>query len=318
MNRFQLKTPVAFFIFNREDLTQKVFKEIAKAKPPKLLVIGDGPRHNRSDEYELVKKTRQVITQVDWSCEVITNYAKKNLGCKYRVSSGLDWVFNQVDQAIILEDDCIPNPTFFRFCEEMLDRHRENKNIGMVGGFNHQGGIKRGNADYYYSKYMHIWGWATWRDRWQEAYDVEISDWPDFKKSELFKKITSNKAQYRYWSIVFSRLFLGKIDTWDYQWVYANWKYERLSIIPNINLISNIGAGEAATHTKVKSDIFELPTFDLEFPLVHPIAIKPDFLADFYTASHSYNLGIKSVIIELIKSILLIMGININSKYFKN
>ena len=186
----------------------------------------------------------------------------------------------------------------------------------MVGGFNHQGGIKRGDADYYYSKYIHIGvglhGGIVGKKHMMLKYQTG-----QILKSQNFLKKLQVTAPNIATGLFFNRLFLGKIDAWDYQWFYANWKYERLRIMPNINLICNIGAGEAATHAKFKSDIFDLPTFDLEFPLAHPIAIKPNFLADCYTAIHSYSIGVKTVGVELIKRILMIMGININSKYFK-
>lgn len=161
MPEFQLTTPVAFIIFNRPDTTEKVFAEIAKAKPPKLLVIGDGPRVSRQGEAEKVAAARSIIQCVDWDCEVQTNFSDVNLGCKRRVSSGIDWVFEQVEEAIILEDDCLPDPTFFRFCEELLARYRHDQRIGMISGDNFQFGSRRNDDSYYFSKYVHIWGWAT-------------------------------------------------------------------------------------------------------------------------------------------------------------
>ena len=120
MKNWQLNTPVAFLIFNRPHTTQRVFAEIAKARPPKLLVVADGPRNDRPGEAELCAQTRAIIDQVDWDCEVLTHYADKNMGCKKRIASGIDWVFTQVEEAIILEDDCLPEASFFQFCEENL------------------------------------------------------------------------------------------------------------------------------------------------------------------------------------------------------
>src|SRR5512139_3287315 len=176
MSDWQLKTPVAFIIFNRPDTAERVFAEIAKARPPKLLVVADGPRANRSGEAEKCAATRAIIDRVDWDCEVLTNFSDTNLGCKNRVSSGIDWVFEQVPEAIILEDDCLPHPTFFRFCEELLERYRDDERIGMISGDNFQLGQKRTDASYYFSRYNHIWGWASWRRAWRH-YDREASAW---------------------------------------------------------------------------------------------------------------------------------------------
>ena len=151
-------TPVAFIIFNRPDTTKRVFAEIAKARPPKLLVIADGPRADHPADVEKCAAVRAIIDGVDWDCEVLKNYSDVNLGCKRRVSSGLDWVFDTVEEAIILEDDCLPHPTFFRFCEEMLEKYRDDKRIAMISGDNLQFGRKRTGYSYYFSRYPHIWG----------------------------------------------------------------------------------------------------------------------------------------------------------------
>src|SRR6185369_14461868 len=167
MADWALTTPVAFIIFNRPDTTEKVFAEIARARPPKLLVIADGPRAGRAGEADRCAATRAIIDRVDWDCKVLTNYSDVNLGCKNRVASGIDWVFEQVPEAIILEDDCLPDPTFFRFCEELLIRYREDERISQICGANFQFGRKRSNDSYYFSRYNHIWGWASWRRAWQ-------------------------------------------------------------------------------------------------------------------------------------------------------
>ncbi len=134
MEAFNLTTPVAFIIFNRPDTTSKVFEAIKQAKPKKLLVIADGPRINKPGEAEKCKQTRAITEQIDWDCEVLRNYSENNLGCRNRVSSGIDWVFENVDEAIIIEDDCLPNPSFFRFCQELLGKYRNNDEIFLISG----------------------------------------------------------------------------------------------------------------------------------------------------------------------------------------
>lgn len=291
--------PVAFIIFNRPDVTLRTFSEIAKIKPAKLLVIGDGPRSSIPEEKKKVLDTRAILAQVDWDCEVLTNFSEENLGCKKRVSSGLDWVFGLVDEAIILEDDCLPAPSFFQFCQEMLDKYRDHAEVGMISGANFQRGIARGDGDYYFSKYAHIWGWATWSNRWRNIYDVDMRVWPTFKSSKDFLEVTSGLSNKRYWERIFEKVYRGQINTWDYQWLFANWLHKRISIIPNANLISNIGFGQGATHTMVENELSNLPAQEISFPLKHPDSVEVNILADQFTEQYYFSSGI----IDLLKKI---------------
>jgi hypothetical protein len=280
MPDFQLTAPVALIIFNRPDTTERVFAEIVKARPPKLLVVGDGPRANRSGEAEKVADTRAIIKRVDWDCEVLTNFSEVNLGCKRRVSSGIDWVFEQVEKAIILEDDCLPDPTFFRFCQEMLERYHHDQRIGMISGNNFQFGRRRNGDSYYFSKYVHIWGWATWRDRWVGSYDVTMARWPKVRDEDWLGDMVGNREEAAYWHKIFESVHRGEIDTWDYQWGFANFWEARMSITPAVNLISNIGFGRDATHTTGESDLANLGLTPLSFPLKHPIGVFRNAQAD--------------------------------------
>ena len=177
MTNWKLETPVAFLVFNRPHTTDKVFSEIAAANPRKLLIVADGPRPDQPGEAERCVAVRAIVDRVDWDCEVLTNYSDINLGCKARISSGLDWVFDTVEEAIVLEDDCLPHPSFFRFCEELLVKYRDDERIAQIGGVNFQSGRRRTNYSYYFSRYAHIWGWATWRRAWRH-YDVALKAWP--------------------------------------------------------------------------------------------------------------------------------------------
>jgi hypothetical protein len=273
MSEFQLKTPVVFIIFNRPDTTERVFAEIARARPPKLLVVGDGARANREGEAAKVAATREIIKRVNWPCEVLTNFSEVNLGCKVRVSSGLDWVFEQVPEAIVLEDDCLPHPTFFRFCEELLERYRNDQRVGMISGDNFQFGHCLNDDSYYFSSINHIWGWATWRTRWQHDYDVAMSCWPKMHDEGRVADWFDSKAEQDDFTNIFEKVYQGKIDTWDYQWQFASRLNGRIAIMPNVNLISNIGFGVGATHTTGESEFANLQTQQTEFPLKHPITI---------------------------------------------
>lgn len=288
MSDWQLKTPVAFIIFNRPDTTERVFAEIAKAKPPKLLVIADGPRSNRSGEAEKCAATRAIINRVDWACEVLTNYSDTNLGCKNRVAGGLDWVFEQVPEAIILEDDCLPAPTFFRFCEELLERYRDDERISMISGANLQFGHKRGDASYYFSRYHLIWGWASWRRAWKH-YDCNAGIWPDIRDNSWLSVVIKDKTERKNWINIFEAVYKREIDTWDYQWTLAAWSQGMVSVIPSLNLISNIGFGLDATHTTGTSIYSELPTNALHFPICHPRIVLPNEQADAFTARNTFT-----------------------------
>jgi hypothetical protein len=275
MAGFQLTTPVALLIFNRPDTTERVFREIAKAKPPKLLVVADGPRTNRAGEYEKCQQTRAIIQKVDWDCEVITNFAENNMGCKLRVASGIDWIFEQVEEAIILEDDCLPEPSFFQFCEEMLTRYRNNDRVSMVSGGNLQFGQQRGLASYYFSRYTHIWGWATWRRAWQH-YDRDIKLWPQFRDEGWIEALFPNKGEQDYWRNSFQMVYDGSLDTWDCSWTFSALLKGMLQVVPNVNLISNIGFGPDATHTHDVGIHANMPTQPINFPLIHPNFVLQD------------------------------------------
>jgi hypothetical protein len=283
MSEFKLNTPVALLIFNRPDTTERVFNAIAKARPPKLLVVADGPRPQREGEAELCAKTRAIINRVDWDCEVITEFADSNMGCKRRVASGIDWIFEQVEEAIILEDDCLPDPSFFRYCEEMLTRYRDNQRVGMVSGGNLQFGRQRGTGSYYFSKYTHIWGWASWRRAWRH-YDRDLTLWPTFRDQGLLTEIFETPGEQEYWRNSFQWVHEGSLDTWDVSWTFTAITHGLLQVVPNVNLISNIGFGANATHTHVVGVHANMPTQPIEFPLVHPTFVLADIEADRYIA----------------------------------
>lgn len=286
-----LKTPVAFLIFNRPALTAQVFERIRQAKPQKLLVVADGPRPGIAGEADVCQQTRDVVAQVDWDCEILHNYATVNMGCKRRIASGLAWVFATVEEAIVLEDDCLPHPTFFDFCEQLLQYYRHDERIMGIGGCNYQFGQKRGafsQADsYYFSRFTHIWGWASWRRSWQ-LYDVEMKLWDEVKRLGWLNDIIMNDPIAAQWSRQFDRICTGDLDTWDVQWAFASWVHAKLGIVPNVNLVSNLGFGAQATHTQPKHARFagltaHLRTEPMQFPLKHPAHVVRDKTADDFT-----------------------------------
>lgn len=303
MSDWQLNTAVAFIIFNRPNTTERVFAEIAKAKPPKLLVIADGPRLDRPGEAEKCHAARAIIERVDWPCEVLTNYSETNLGCKNRVASGLDWVFEQVPEAIILEDDCLPEPSFFRFCEELLERYRDDERVGIISGDNFQAGMMHGGASYYFSIYPHIWGWASWRRAWQ-YYDKKISEWNPLDKDQWLEEKISNKWERAHWKEAFQGVYSGQIDTWDHQWTFMHWYKNMVSIIPNKNLISNIGFGRDATHTKKINQYANMQTFSILFPLIHPDKVSVTLVADELISKQMFRPNLVRQVLKQIKNLI--------------
>ncbi len=272
---FRLTTPVAFIVFNRPETTIRVFEQIRKAKPETLLLIADGPRPNKKGEYEKCREVKKIVDNIDWECKVLKNYSDINLGCKKRISSGLQWVFENVEEAIILEDDCLPNPTFFRFCQEMLEKYRSEDRIMHISGTNVHLNPDPTDNSYYFSKYPHVWGWATWKRAFQN-YDVDMRDWPEHRGYKLLNEIISDAWYRKYLVDVLDDIYKGYVDTWDYQWNYAIWKKKGLCVSPNRNLISNIGFGAGATHTPKKNIFADRETYNLLFPLVHPRGINAD------------------------------------------
>lgn len=276
-----LSTPVVFLIYRRPQNTQRVFDEIKKARPKKLFVVADGAKNE--EERPLCEATRAIIQQVDWDCDVQTNFAEANMGLRKRISSGLDWVFSHVERAIILEDDCLPHPTFFHFCEELLDKYQHDERVMHICGDNFGYKRARGVQDsYYFSTFIHVWGWATWRRAWAH-YDVEMTSWEQEKEQVLAR--FSTKADHEYWREQWDKTKAYQIKTWDYQWMYACMRHEGLGILPYENQISNIGMGADSTNTAdAQSPLANLPTEDIVFPLVHPKEVKRNVVAEGRTA----------------------------------
>ncbi len=266
-----ITTPIAFIIFNRPDFTEIVFEAIRQAKPKKLLVVADGSRPDRPGEAEKCAAARSIIERVDWDCEVLKNYSDTNLGCGLRPATGISWVFEQVEEAIFLEDDCLPHPSFFLFCQELLERYRDDERIMLVGGTNHFGEWKSPIQSYHFSQFSGIWGWASWRRAWK-FYDYDMKLFPEALETNFLNNIFSNPKHLLYWKNQFQRVFDDRNKTyWDYQWLLTRWIQNGLGIIPSVNLVSNIGFGVDATHTFGDDNpLANLDLKELTFPLKHP------------------------------------------------
>ncbi len=277
--------PIALIVYKRPESTKAVLERIAEVAPSRLYVIADGPK----DVHEK-QKCREVRSMVDgrvkWDCRIHKNYASENLGCKRRVSSGLDWLFEHVEEAIILEDDCVPHPSFFRYSRKLLDKYRDDERVMCISGDNFQRGITRGGGSYYFSKYAHCWGWATWKSAWRR-FDVEMEDWPEFQKKGYLETWCPDPVEREHWAERLWKVYNGDIDTWDYQWMFSCWANGGLTAVPNSNLVRNIGFGEDATHTHSSPNGGAIPAEGLG-SIKHPELIVRDSRADRYTFKHHF------------------------------
>ncbi|EKV03435.1 hypothetical protein Lepto7375DRAFT_5733 [Leptolyngbya sp. PCC 7375] len=281
--------PVVLIVFNRPNLTQQLLYALAKVAPPVIFVIADGPRSSVPGDIDACAQTREIINSIAWDCNIYTNYANENLGCRRRVETGLDWVFSQVESAVILEDDCIPEPSFFRFCSELLVRYKADTRIMAISGDNFQLGRQRTSDSYYFSRYPHCWGWATWRRAWQ-YYDADMACWPSINSNEWLTDILGDRFTKQYWQHKFQQTYEGKINSWAFVWTFSCWLQSGLCILPNINLVSNIGFGRLGTnHTHWSSPFARMATYPIEFPLKHPSIVVRDAQADAFTQRHQFS-----------------------------
>lgn len=301
-----MKTPVLLLVFNRPDLTEKVFNRIAEAKPEKLFLVSDGPREGNADDEKSNAEVKKVLENVTWDCEVHRNYSDKNLGCGIRVASGISWVFEHVDRAIILEDDCLPDPTFFRFCDELLERYKDDRRIMNISGKNLQYEHVNARDSYFFSRYPVTWGWATWRRAWN-YYDYHLTLWNQLKETDFPLQVTKYENTAEYLRHHFNNAFRKDspadiyssdyIYTWDYQWVFACWAQKGFSIVPDRNLVSNVGFGDE------NHEFAAMPVSRMEFPLKHPnhkiVHSKADNLHFKKMSSSLNNIGKKKASLTL-------------------
>lgn len=287
---YQTKSSILFIIFNRLDTTLKVLAQIKLAKPKKLYITADGPRPGRAEE---AIKCANVITAVldfiDWECEVFTLFRAENVGPKEAISSAIDWFFENEDEGIILEHDCLPAPTFFSYCDNLLERYRDDKRIWLISGFNFNTKKKWGDASYYFSNLTNGWGWATWKRSWA-SYDKNLNQFEAEEIQEPLMQIFGDKLIVDRWVEIFNDTKAGKIDTWDYQVTFAHLLGHSLTVVPNYNLVSNIGFGEFAENTlNANSPFANVPLEEIE-ELKHPNIIMPQDQADYNLLFEEFGL----------------------------
>ncbi|RCR67625.1 hypothetical protein [Larkinella punicea] len=283
MQSARLDTPILLIIFNKPVKTQIVFDQIKLIKPKKLFVAADGYKNFEINHVNLVDRTRAIVHQVDWECELKLNFRKENLGCGLGPSNAITWFFSQVEEGIILEDDCLPHKDFFWYCQELLQYYRNDIKIMSVGGVNFQNGKVRGKGSYYYSLHNAIWGWATWKRVWNN-YDYTISYIEKEQMRKILQKKFLTKSEENYWMGIFDIVKKNRMNDscWDYQFMFMIWMNNGLAILPNVNLVTNIGFDQDATHTfDSQNPCANIPTRSI-LPIKHPALMIHDRIADLY------------------------------------
>ena len=276
-----MNTPILILIFNRPKETRKLINRLEKFKPKNIYIFSDGPRKNNESDLKKNNECKQLIQDLKWKNNIKKKYLKNNLGCKNAVSKGISWFFENEEMGIILEDDCIPTKSFFKFCEWGLIKFKNNDKIGSITGNNFLKSNININSSYYFSKYAHCWGWATWRNRWA-LYNKNITFWKRWKNSKNFRKLFNLKHEILYWKKIFNNVSKNKIDSWAYPWNLCLWYNNKIVLTPKYNLVKNVGYGNSATHTFVNSHNLNYSTTKLNFPYKSPQINKVNMEADNY------------------------------------
>ncbi|NBH81458.1 glycosyltransferase family 2 protein [bacterium C-53] len=285
----RLQTPVVMIVFNRLDTTRRVFEQVRMARPLKLYIVSDAPRKHKEGEKEKVEEVRRYIESgIDWECETNFDYASENMGCQHRVASGLNFVFQKEEMAIILEDDCVPRPEFFRFCDEMLFRYKEDERIMQISGCNLVPEY-RAKEPYLFSMFCSIWGWATWRRAW-EKFDFSMKEYPEFRRKKIIYQLFPEAAA----QIIegeMDRVYDRRMNSWAYRWLLSRMVNSGLGITPPVNLIENVGFGsEDATHT-TQSASYQFDTAAMDFPVPPRNTVYRDYIYEKNMASKHYRVN---------------------------
>ncbi|MFN0036941.1 MAG: nucleotide-diphospho-sugar transferase [Saprospiraceae bacterium] len=268
-------TPVLLLLFNRPQHTRAVLARLREVRPMRVFVHCDGPRQSVANEAEKVADVRAEIAKIDWPCEVKTLYREQNAGLRAGVSGALDWFFEQVERGIVLEDDCLPDRSFFPFCEEMLERYAQEERVMHIGGSNVAQRLTRSFAEsYFFSQFTFVWGWASWRRAWQKM-ALNLDGLEDFVAQKQLQSLTPDPLAQAYLLEKFRATRAGENNSWAYAWAYSVLKNNGLSIVPRLNLVQNTGIGEAgATHTKEADKKADIRASSLQFPLMHPARVE--------------------------------------------
>jgi len=292
------QAPILFLVFNRYHTTIQVFETIKKERPKKLYISADGPRDDVDDDLKKCAEVRKIFEMIDWDCEVFTLFQDNNLGVYKSQQIGVNWFFEHENEGVILEDDALPDKTFYMFCYSLLDKYRYDHRVSMISGCNFQQQNKHGNADYYFSKHTNTYGCAMWKRSWNHM-DTNLVDWPDFLSAGGIDDFSNYSGVRRKLKEDFGNLYSDpEIRAWDYLFMFSSLKNGAVSIVPNVNLIKNIGFGPGASHpVDTESPVAMLETFNINLPLKHPSIISRNLIADEF---QSRTLHYKRSVIEKI------------------
>ena len=284
--------PVLLLAFNRPDATRRLLDSIRAVEPRRLLVALDGPRDGNKEDVRNCAAVRRILAEgINWHTKRLDNISNTNMGLRSRVASAIDWAFGHTDRLIVVEDDCLPSMSFFMFCSELLEKYADDDRVGSICGSNFQRQPINYPSSYYFSRYSHCWGWATWKRAWT-GYDVSMADWPVVRASGWLEEIFSHPREAGYWRKIFDDTEAGRINTWDYQWVYHCWKKNQLAAIPAVNSVKNIGTGSSATNTRDKEEgKHHLTAEEIATPLIHPLEPTRHLEADTYSQRFVFGLA---------------------------
>lgn len=286
---YQTKSAVLFVIFNRPGTTKRVFEEIRTTQPKRLYIAADGPRPDHTGDVELCRQTREIVSAIDWECDVKFLFRDENAGCKYGVSAAITWFFEHEEEGIILEDDCLPANSFFKFCDALLEKYRYDTRVRHITGCNLQFGNKWGNASYYFSNRTHVWGWASWKRVWND-YDLNLTKYNSGEVKEQLKNIYADDFVAEAWANIFNELKAGKINSWAYPLDFCNFFNNGLVIIPNVNLVSNIGFKPGATNTVDDESVYaNIPLMEID-EVFEPDFFVPQKQADLSIINRDFNI----------------------------
>lgn len=288
--------PILLIAFNNDQTTIRVLDGLRVLAPARLYFAVDGPRRHVAGDADRVAIVRGLQARIDWPCKVETLFPQENLGPRLAVSAAITWFFEREDAGIVLEHDCLADPSFFGFCDVMLDRYRDTDRVMHVSG-NFFQPHPIGHASYYFSRIPHIWGWASWRRAWRH-YDVGMRDWTAYRNSGRLATHIPWFWQRQKWRYILDRVSDSRTQTWDYQWTCALFRQLGVAVTPNVNLVTNIGFGPGAVHsTNVHSPFANLPVSPMPQALVHPAPLAVSDEADLYTCRNNFRFNPLNVVI---------------------
>ncbi len=242
-----MNTPILLIIFNRPDKVRRLIESLSIVRPKRIYISADGPRPGVKEDIEKCQASREAAQRIDWPCEVYTNFKDENLGVDKGMEEAMTWFYSNVEEGIVCEDDCVPNPDFFRFCTTLLDRYRHNEKVMLISGTNFQDGVKHGNGSYYFSHYP-TWGYAMWKRTWNK-FDTNLDGLEFFIKNKKIDTILRDQRQKKYWVGFFKKIRDKKYNFTDTRLLFSIWNNNGLIVIPNSNLVKNIGFDNEATHS---------------------------------------------------------------------